>query len=176
MAAILLYTVFFAAFGIPYLFDDPIDWTGALCFFSVSGLMIMMLVWIWSSHLRAHKTLQWLLDHENEISDDPIYFNDGPFFDKTICRETKMRSFKVVTSAFIITNVDELGMELRSGIWAGLFATAWTLVFGWWGLPWGPVRTIQALVHNCSGGKTISVAGAILSEKSGWNFETGERR
>ncbi len=27
-------------------------------------------------------------------------------------------------------------------------ATVSSLLFGWWGIPWGPIRTIQALVNN----------------------------
>jgi hypothetical protein len=33
-----------------------------------------------------------------------------------------------------------------------------SLLFGWWGLPWGPVRTIQALVVNFSGGLNVTPA------------------
>jgi hypothetical protein len=30
-----------------------------------------------------------------------------------------------------------------------------TLLLGWWGIPWGPIRTIQALVVNLTGGKEV---------------------
>ncbi|UUC44700.1 hypothetical protein [Flavobacterium cerinum] len=29
-------------------------------------------------------------------------------------------------------------------------------IFGWWGLPWGPVYTIQSLYHQISGGKEVT--------------------
>lgn len=34
--------------------------------------------------------------------------------------------------------------------------TLLTLVVGWWGIPWGPIFTIQAVVTNCRGGKDVT--------------------
>lgn len=31
-----------------------------------------------------------------------------------------------------------------------------SLLFGWWGIPWGPIYTIAALVTNLSGGKDVT--------------------
>lgn len=31
-----------------------------------------------------------------------------------------------------------------------------TLVGGWWGIPWGPIFTIQSLVTNFKGGKDVT--------------------
>jgi hypothetical protein len=31
-----------------------------------------------------------------------------------------------------------------------------SLVAGWWGIPWGPIFTIQSLVTNFKGGKDIT--------------------
>ena len=31
-----------------------------------------------------------------------------------------------------------------------------SFLFGWWGIPWGPIYTIQALVSNSGGGKDIT--------------------
>jgi hypothetical protein len=38
----------------------------------------------------------------------------------------------------------------------GLGWTALTVLLGWWGIPWGPIRTIQCLITNLSGGKDIT--------------------
>jgi hypothetical protein len=32
----------------------------------------------------------------------------------------------------------------------------WSLVAGWWGIPWGPIFTIQSLVTNFKGGKDVT--------------------
>ena len=31
-----------------------------------------------------------------------------------------------------------------------------TLLFGWWGIPWGPIYSIGALYSNLSGGKDVT--------------------
>ena len=38
----------------------------------------------------------------------------------------------------------------------GLGYTIISLVFGWWGIPWGPIYTIAALVTNLGGGKDVT--------------------
>ena len=38
----------------------------------------------------------------------------------------------------------------------GLPYTLVSLLFGWWGLPWGPIRTIQAIFVNFTGGQDIT--------------------
>ena len=30
-----------------------------------------------------------------------------------------------------------------------------TLLLGWWGIPWGPIRTVQALYINLRGGQMV---------------------
>jgi len=34
--------------------------------------------------------------------------------------------------------------------------TLLTLVAGWWGIPWGPIYTIQSLTTNLRGGKDVT--------------------
>lgn len=38
----------------------------------------------------------------------------------------------------------------------GLGFTLLSLALGWWGIPWGPIYTIQALVINLGGGKDVT--------------------
>jgi hypothetical protein len=38
----------------------------------------------------------------------------------------------------------------------GLPWTLLTLVAGWWGIPWGPIYTVQSLVVNLKGGKDVT--------------------
>jgi len=44
----------------------------------------------------------------------------------------------------------------------GLPWTLLTVVAGWWGIPWGPIYTVQSLVVNFKGGKDVT---AELSAK-----------
>ena len=44
--------------------------------------------------------------------------------------------------------------ESRAG--TGLVFSLISLLCGWWGLPWGPIRTIQSVFINFGGGKVVT--------------------
>jgi hypothetical protein len=168
----LLLAVLFGSGFVYNVMADPIDWleTSATC--AISCLMISMFFWIRISHARSQRTIIWLLKNKDRITKEAQHFPDAPVFDQTISQKTKLRSFKIVTSVIFLTTESELGLEIRTGIWAGFFATAWTLLMGWWGFPWGPIRTIRALIHNLGGGKTMTVDYVILRAETGIDFES----
>ncbi|MBZ0113705.1 MAG: hypothetical protein K8J08_14665 [Thermoanaerobaculia bacterium] len=45
-----------------------------------------------------------------------------------------------------------------SRIVPGLKFTLLSLVFGWWGIPWGPIYTIGSVAKNMSGGRDVTDA------------------
>jgi hypothetical protein len=44
----------------------------------------------------------------------------------------------------------------RNPIVNGLPFSLLSLFLGWWGIPWGPIYTIQALWVNCQGGRNVT--------------------
>lgn len=46
----------------------------------------------------------------------------------------------------------------ESAVSKGLPWTLLTLLLGWWGIPWGPIWTIQSLTVNFGGGKDVTAA------------------
>jgi hypothetical protein len=44
----------------------------------------------------------------------------------------------------------------QSAVSKGLPWTGLTLIAGWWGIPWGPIFSIQALITNFKGGKDVT--------------------
>ena len=44
----------------------------------------------------------------------------------------------------------------ESAVAKGLGFTFLTLFLGWWGIPWGPIRSVQALITNFKGGKDVT--------------------
>jgi hypothetical protein len=44
----------------------------------------------------------------------------------------------------------------ESAVGKGLGWSLLALVLGWWGIPWGPIWTIQALWVNFSGGRDVT--------------------
>ena len=43
----------------------------------------------------------------------------------------------------------------------GLGFTLLTFFLGWWGIPWGPIRSVQAMITNFKGGKDVT--GRVIS-------------
>jgi hypothetical protein len=46
----------------------------------------------------------------------------------------------------------------QSALLAGLPWTAITFLLGWWGIPWGPIWSIQCIARNMQGGHDITAA------------------
>lgn len=46
----------------------------------------------------------------------------------------------------------------ESAVTKGLPFTLLSLVAGWWGIPWGPIYTVQCVYNNSSGGKDVTQA------------------
>ena len=44
----------------------------------------------------------------------------------------------------------------EKGAGSGLPFTLISFFFGWWGIPWGPIRTVNSIVCNLSGAKDIT--------------------
>ena len=53
----------------------------------------------------------------------------------------------------------------------GLPFTMVSLVFGWWGFPWGPIRTISSITCNVSGGKDVTQEVMALMD----SLDSGKR-
>jgi len=56
----------------------------------------------------------------------------------------------------------------ESAVTRGLPFTLLSLVAGWWGIPWGPIYTIQSVYNNSRGGKDVteSVVNSLRAESS----------
>jgi hypothetical protein len=70
--------------------------------------------------------------------------------------------FRYALSAFFFTysgtsEVVAVGRGHRGWV-RGLPYTLMSLLLGWWGIPWGPIRTIQALATNFGGGEDVTYA------------------
>jgi hypothetical protein len=44
----------------------------------------------------------------------------------------------------------------ESAVGKGLVFSLISFLLGWWGIPWGPIYTIQSLVTNFRGGKDVT--------------------
>ena len=68
--------------------------------------------------------------------------------------------YRFTISLLIVTFYSPSDAQLvysnREAILKGLPYSFLSLIFGWWGIPWGPIRTIQSLIVNLRGGETVS--------------------
>ncbi|HUG48599.1 MAG TPA: hypothetical protein VMP67_09320 [Candidatus Limnocylindria bacterium] len=53
-----------------------------------------------------------------------------------------------------------------SGKRKGLPYTLLSLLAGWWGIPWGPIWTVQTIVNNSRGGKDVTQEMMALFESA----------
>ncbi len=79
---------------------------------------------------------------------------------KELDRGAKFVIYNYTVSVIIMTFKNASDIHFikggESGISKGLSFTALTILFGWWGIPWGPVYTVQSLYHNFRGGKNVT--------------------
>jgi len=119
----------------------------------------------------------WFLRHEERLRDELLTFlvanksaiqaGTAVYRGHTLSYATRLRNCEVVIS-FLVASfrlriqrlVDDRGDRgLRLG------ANAVTFVFGWWGLPWGPIWTVRTLVTNLRH-TTDTTVGEVLEGTS----------
>ncbi|MEK4059129.1 MULTISPECIES: hypothetical protein [Paenibacillus] len=84
----------------------------------------------------------------------------GKFVVYTYCISIIFMTFRKSSSIYYI--------EPRMGsVGTGLKFTLISVLFGWWGIPWGPIYTIGSLFTNLSGGRdvTVEVMDSMIAER-----------
>jgi hypothetical protein len=63
----------------------------------------------------------------------------------------------IIVMTFSLNTKIHLLRAGEKGIKPGILFSIITILFGWWGIPWGPIRSIVALKNNFSGGKDVEL-------------------
>lgn len=75
-------------------------------------------------------------------------------------RGGKFVIFKYCISIIIVTSKQPSDIYfIKSGQGTFKISIGYTLaslLLGWWGIPWGPIYTIESLITNCRGGKNVT--------------------
>jgi len=74
----------------------------------------------------------------------------GKFVIFEYCISLLIITFKQPTSVYYIRPGE--GTFGKSALF-----TVTTLLLGWWGIPWGPIYSIAALITNLKGGKDVTI-------------------
>jgi len=86
------------------------------------------------------------------MSPDQIQFEiqrGGRFVFYYYCISLLIVTFRRPTEIYFIRSGE-------SSVGKGIPWTLLTLLLGWWGIPWGPIYTIQSLIVNFRGGKDVT--------------------
>ena len=73
----------------------------------------------------------------------------GKFVVYQYCVSVLILTFKRPSSVYFIRHEE-------NAILKGLPFTLLSLVLGWWGIPWGPIYTIQSVWVNFKGGRDVT--------------------
>ena len=65
------------------------------------------------------------------------------------CVSVLVMTFKEGSSIYVVRPGDNAFVK-------GIPFSLCSLIFGWWGIPWGPIWTISTIVKNCRGGLDIT--------------------
>jgi len=75
--------------------------------------------------------------------------NGGRFVIFQYCVSILIMTFRQPTDIYFIRNGES---TLKHSLGFSII----TLLFGWWGIPWGPIYTIGSLYTNLTGGKDVT--------------------
>ena len=78
----------------------------------------------------------------------------GKFVVFQYCISVIIMTFKRSSNVYFIRSNE-------SAAFKGLPFTLLSLVLGWWGIPWGPIYTMDSIITNSGGGKDVT--GEMLS-------------
>lgn len=96
--------------------------------------------------------------------------NGGKFVFYTYCFSFIVMSYKQRSGVYFVGSNENAFVK-------GLPFAFISLLFGWWGIPWGIVYTLESLFTNIGGGKNVTdeVMKSIQQRTDGYvfEFETG---
>lgn len=83
--------------------------------------------------------------------------------------------YRFCFSLLMVTVMDNTGPYLiranENRVSKGLPWTLLTLVLGWWGIPWGPIRTAQSVWTNFRGGTNVTAEIASALQLTGVKWD-----
>jgi len=97
--------------------------------------------------------------HKDEILGSGWDYEGMKITQKTVITQYLLTMSLIVFSAKAPSRYYVVGAENTK--LANTIYTIITFVFGWWGIPWGPIYTIQSLTKNLKGGDKVLIADLL---------------
>jgi len=108
--------------------------------------------------------VRWLIENLDGVQNGTATYRGLP-----VTRETMTTQFHAVFSCLVATFKHPSTfflVDVDSTNGTAILYTLLSVLCGWWGIPWGPVFTIEAVIGNLFGGKRRSV-GDLIDEITG---------
>ena len=146
----------------------------AILWIEIAVVIGIIAIFIQKEEKKANDFLLWLVNNAAAVRNGTARY-DG----KLITPATKVTQFQACFSFLIMTTKSPSRFFINGHdnlIANGLAYTLVTLVFGWWGLPWGPIYTLETLYRNTVGGHK-QVIGEMIDkiEKATIEMENAEK-
>ncbi len=123
---------------------------GTLLIASYIGFIVLS----FQTKKRNKEFSEFLTNHANDI----MYGSGSEFEGRLYTRTTKLVRYDVCISYFIMTSTRSTYYVPYEDAGALPFLVFFiTFIGGWWGIPWGPIKTIGSFINNFRGKYIITV-------------------
>ncbi len=110
--------------------------------------------------------LSWLVTNRKPIEDaKPLRYSD-----MSISKTTEVTQYWAAMSFLVLSIKAPSRLYLEGqhpGPLVGGLYTVVSLVLGWWGIPWGPIYTVQSAFSNILGGKRRTIQDLLAKMDPG---------
>ncbi|MBW6519069.1 MAG: hypothetical protein K0A89_11290 [ANME-2 cluster archaeon] len=168
MNAIGYLAILFIIFAVISFSDGNYDNT--VIHLEIAAVLSVISFFVQKEDTRSKEFLVWVIENLDTIKNGTAMYKGIH-----ITPQTQVTQFQTCISLIFFTTKSPSRFFINgqgNHIIAGLVFTVFTLLLGWWGIPWGPVYTIQTVIKNLTGGhkqiigemvKTIETA--VLAEE-----------
>lgn len=104
---------------------------------------------------KNRKFIEWLYKNYNEVLKGNATYNGIK-----IMSDTELKRYQFCLSFLFISFKKKSKYYISDYHFTkciGFAHSMLTCVLGWWGLPWGPIYTVQVILNNIKGGEKITV-------------------
>ncbi|MFC1574704.1 hypothetical protein ACFL3Z_01330 [Gemmatimonadota bacterium] len=164
MRIALVLGILFLAGAVFNVFGPEPNLAEASAGLGISAALIGVFLFGRAAQQRDEEFLVWVLSNAHAIQDGGA--DHGGFL---ITPATVLTRYQVALSFLIVSFKvpSRYYHENESPPWfLPVLLTATTFVLGWWGIPWGPVYTVQVLARNLRGGLKETVGDLLLTATS----------
>lgn len=118
--------------------------------FSIASILFGIYFFIEKQKRLRHDFYDWLFENAPAVRAGGAMYKGN-----LITLQTEITQYQAILSFLLVTikapsRIYIVGHDSSSAI-ASLY-TLISLVFGWWGIPWGPIHTIRVVLKNMRGG------------------------